>query len=103
MRNVRIYNAKTMAEEQYIRCPGVILAIEYLKNKNAIAVSLSDRTIKFFDTISQKPKIIRWLHVPSTQKCLTYVEEKGVLFSAGVDGAIFAWNMNKLFSNDFTD
>jgi len=100
---VRIYSAKTMVEDYAIKCSGVILAIEYLQNKNAIAVSLSDRTIKFFDATAAKTKIIRWLHVPSTQKCLTYVEDKGVLFSAGVDGAIFAWNMNKLFSNEFTE
>lgn len=40
------------------------------------------------------------LNVPSTQKCLAYIERKGCLFSAGIDGAIFAWNMNKLFSNE---
>ena len=42
------------------------------------------------------------MHVPSTQKCLTYVERqnKNILFSAGVDGAIFAWNLDILFSND---
>ena len=34
--------------------------------------------------------------MPSTQKCLTYIERKKVLFSAGVDGAIFAWNMNMI-------
>jgi len=63
---VRIYSAKTMVEDYAIKCSGVILAIEYLQNKNAIAVSLSDRTIKFFDATATKTKIIRWLHVPST-------------------------------------
>lgn len=28
---------------------------------------------------------------------------KRVLFSAGTDGAIFAWNMQKIFSNDFVE
>jgi hypothetical protein len=26
-----------------------------------------------------------------------------LLFSAGADGAIFAWNMDKVFSNDFVE
>lgn len=43
------------------------------------------------------------LPVPSTQKCLTYVERSSTLFSAGVDGAIFAWNLDKLFSNEFQE
>lgn len=103
MKTVRIYNAKTMKKDREIECTAVILAIEFCPDKNALAVSLSNRTIVFFDTMGQNNKIVRWLHVPSTQKCLTYVQKRQVLFSAGVDGAIFAWNLNKLFSNDFTD
>ncbi len=50
MRLIRIYHAPTMKWEKDIQCVGVILAIEYCPDKNAIAVSLSDRTIIFFDT-----------------------------------------------------
>lgn len=31
------------------------------------------------------------------------MKRKHTLFSAGTDGAIFAWNMNKIFSNDFAE
>jgi hypothetical protein len=48
-------------------------------------------------------KITKILHVPSTQKCLTYVLRINTLFSAGVDGAIFAWNLENLFSNEFAE
>jgi hypothetical protein len=41
------------------------------------------------------------LHVPSTQRCLAYVRRKKVLFSGGVAGAIFAWDMDKLFEKDY--
>jgi len=50
MRLMRIYHAGTMRWEKDISCVGVILAIEFCSDKNAIAVSLSDRTIIFFDT-----------------------------------------------------
>lgn len=104
-RMVRIYDAKTMKWQKDIQCVGVILAIEYCPAQNAIAVSLSDRTIVFFDTANGNNKIVRRMHVPSTQKCLTYVarEHKNILFSAGVDGAIFAWNLDTLFSNEFAE
>jgi hypothetical protein len=46
---------------------------------------------------------MRKIEVPSTQKCLCYVKRKKMLFSAGADGAIFAWNMDKVFSNDFIE
>jgi WD40 repeat protein len=106
MRLVRIYDARSMRLIKDIPCVGVILAIEHCPNKNAIAVSLSDRTIIFFDTANmtnQTNKIDRHLHVPSTQKCLTYIQRINTLFSAGVDGAIFAWNLEKLFSNEFAE
>lgn len=100
MRLIRIYDAKQMKWERDISCVAYILALEFCSNKNALAASLSDRTIVFFDTANQNNKILRRLPVPSTQKCLTYIERTSTLFSAGVDGAIFAWNLGKLFSND---
>lgn len=103
MKFMRIYDGSTMRNEMDIACPGVILAIEFAPDKNAICVSLSDRTILFYDAGSAAFKIIRKIHVPSTQKCLCYVIRKRVLFSAGTDGAIFAWNMQKIFSNDFVE
>lgn len=51
MKMVKIYNAKTMAIEKQIQCIAVILAIEFCADFNAIAVSLSDRSIIFFDTV----------------------------------------------------
>ena len=72
MRTIRIYEGKTMKWEKDLQCIGVILAIEFCPTKNAVAVSLSNRTIVFFDTVNLN-KIVRHLHVPSTQKCLTFV------------------------------
>jgi WD40 repeat protein len=103
MKFMRIYSGQTMRNEIDIQCPSVILAIEFIPDKNAICVSLSDRSILFYDAGSQNYKIVRKIHVPSTQKCLCYVKRKRVLFSAGADGAIFAWNMDKIFSNDFVE
>ena len=100
---MRIYDAVSMKLDIDIQCTGVILAIEFAPDKNAICVSLSDRTIIFFDASSSAYKIVRKLHVPSTQKCLCYIQRKHTLFSAGTDGAIFAWNMNKIFSSDFAE
>ena len=49
MKIMRIYEGSTMKIEMDIICPGVILAIEFAPDKNAICVSLSDRTILFYD------------------------------------------------------
>ncbi len=110
MKVLRVYNAKTMNPESNnknnkdgIVCSSVILAIEFIPDRNSVAVSLSDRTIAFYDFGGSARKFDRKLHVPSTQKCLTYVERRKTLFSAGVDGAIFAWDLSKLFSNEFNE
>ena len=51
-RNMRIYNGQTMKHEIDINCPGNILAIEFITDKNSICVSLSDRAFQFFDANS---------------------------------------------------
>lgn len=84
-----------------IVCPGTILAIEYVPDKQVIAVALSDRTILFYD--SANFKTARKLKVPSTQRCLCYVKRKRTLFSAGTNGATFGWDLEKIFSNEYLE
>ncbi len=50
MKTLRIYNGETMKFEHDIVCPKSILAVEFLQDKNAIAVSISNRTILFYDS-----------------------------------------------------
>lgn len=68
-----------------------------------IAVLLSNKKINFYDPSSKDYKIFRELEVPCTQRCLCYVEHKDVLFSAGTNGAIFAWELGLIFSNEFAE
>jgi hypothetical protein len=103
MRRVMIYDGLTMNHEKDIACPGVILAIEFIPDKNSICVSLSDRTFLFYDASSTAYKQIKKFVLPSTQKCLCYVQRKRLLFSVGTDGAVFAWLIDKIFLNDFFD
>lgn len=50
MRTVRIYDGSTMiADKAEIPCPGVVLAIEFCTDRDAIAISVSNRTIVFHD------------------------------------------------------
>lgn len=54
MKNLRIYNGLTMKHEKDILCASVILAVEYIPDKNSICVSLSNRTFIFFDAGTNK-------------------------------------------------
>lgn len=103
MKIMRIYNGVTLRNEHEITCPGYILAIEYITCKNSICVSLSDRTFLFFDAGSAQYKQQRKFNVASTQRCLCYVDRKRLLFSAGTDGAVFAWIIDKIFQQNEND
>ena len=86
-----------------IPCTGVINAIEFISERNAIAISLSDLTIRFYEILNGSNRFLRTLHVPSLQKCLSYVKrrKKELLFSGGTQGAVFAWNIELFFSFDY--
>lgn len=49
MKILRVYDGLTMKLEADIDCKQVILSVEFIPDKNAICVSLSDRTFLFFD------------------------------------------------------
>merc|ERR1711893_481099 len=103
MKIVRIYDAIRMKPEPSIHCSGVINAIEFISEKNAIAISLSDLTIRFYEIANGQNRFLRTLHVPSLQRCLSYVKrrKKELLFSGGTQGAVFAWNIEQFFATDY--
>ena len=53
MKLVRIYDAAKMKLEKQIQCSGIINAIEMIPDRNAIAISLNDLTIRFYDFHTQ--------------------------------------------------
>ena len=65
MKIVRIYDAIKMKPEPSIHCSGVINAIEFISERNAIAISLSDLTIRFYEIKNGQNHFLRTLHVPS--------------------------------------
>lgn len=108
MCKVRIYDAVKMKAEPEIKCSDRINAIEFISERNCIAISLSDLTIRFYDILSnnenkRQNRFLRTLHVPSTQKCLSYVKtrKKQLLFSGGTQGAVFAWNIELFFAGEY--
>lgn len=105
MKVIKVYDAVKMIQEKEstITCPGIINAIEFLPDRNSIAISLSDHTIRFYELKSVGYRFQRTLHVPSTQLCMAYVKrrKKELLFSGGVQSAIFCWNIEQLFSVEY--
>ena len=98
MKHLRIYDGLTMRHETDINCNSVILAVEFIPDKNAICVSLSDRTFIFY---SAKPKDyvrLRKFNLKFIQKNLCYVKRKRVMFSAQTDCTVNAWDIEEIFA-----
>ena len=116
-RNIKLYDGSTLHFLHEIPLPFSILAIEFIPDKNSLCVSLSNRTFMFFEAQNIRTKLytladytkeaasnkVRKFNLPSTQKCLCYVQRKRLLFSAGTDGAVFAWKIEKIFSNEYQE
>lgn len=74
-----------------------------LPERNAIAISLSDLTLRFYEFHSGAWRFLRTLHVPHLQRCLCYVNKPGkeLIFSGTTIGVVFAWNIELFFSGDY--
>ena len=106
MREIKIYDAVKMTHEveSKIKCPEKINAIEFLPDRNVIAISLSDHTIRFYELkTGSQSRFRKTLNVPSTQLCMSYVKrrKKELLFTGGVQCIIFCWNVELIFSAEF--
>lgn len=88
MKVIKVYDAKEMKyeKEANIVCPEKINAIEFLPDRNVIAISLSDHTIRFYELKAGSSRFRKTLNVPSTMLCMSYVKrrKKELLFSGGV-------------------
>lgn len=103
---LRIYHGASLKHEKDIPCAGTILAVEFIIERNSICVSLSNRTFIFFDASSNTSTPYKpgpTFLLPSTQNCLCYVPRKNILFSAGTDGTVFAWQIDKILHNDYSE
>lgn len=102
---VRVYEAVKMRLESTIDCVHTINAIEFITDRNMIAICLNDKTIRFWEILNGSNRFMRTLHVPSTQKCLSYVKRrrKELLFSGGTQGAVYAWNIELFFSGEYKE
>ena len=90
----------TYEKEANIVCHAKINSIEFLPDRNIIAISLSDHTIRFYELKAGSSRFRKTLNVPSTMLCMSYVKrrKKELLFSGGVQCIIYCWNVEKLFS-----
>ena len=102
MKVIKTYSGKTLKKLTEYTCYGCILEIEYIHERYVLAISLSDRGLLFLDIHNPGGKNSeKKILTPDSHHCLEYVKSKRTLFSAGLSGAIYGWNLELIFSNDY--
>ncbi len=105
MKTVRIYDPATIQKKREYMVSGTILCVEYITDWNIVAVSLSNRQIVFIDaddTHKVKDRTAeKRIHCPDSTLSMVYVPRNYCLFTGGLTGALYAWNMQTLVSGSY--
>jgi len=99
MKTVRVYNPATLQKKREHMVNGTILCLEYIDTHNLIAVSLSNRTLVFIesDDYHKKDKSAqRKIQCPDSTITMLYLARRGYLFTGGLTGAIYCWDIKLL-------
>lgn len=99
MRVLRVYDPSTLTKKQEYPVSGAIFCLEYIDSPALIVVSLSTRDLLFIEPDDgsryEKPVPAK-LRCPDSTLTMKYVSRMGYLFTGGLTGAIYAWNIKLL-------
>lgn len=76
-----------------------IVAAHYLPKKNCLLLSSNDKFMNFFDM--QTNKLQRRFMVPDVQTFIQSSLRKGQIYTGAVNGTIYSWDLEKIFSKEF--
>ena len=96
---VHIFSMRTGKHLNKFECEGFPIAIEYLPERNSVAVSASDSSITLFnvdDPVPSKRFVSQasW-QAATVQMCLAWMPSNELLYSGGNDGMIYAWDVKE--------
>ncbi|CAG9333906.1 unnamed protein product [Blepharisma stoltei] len=99
LRALKIYNANNLRCEYSLMVKtGIALASEYIQEFHVIILSSSDKSMLFFHADSHN--LLRRIMVPDSQHTMFWSHEHQTLFSAGMEGAIYGWNVDEILNPD---
>jgi len=105
MKIVRVYDPLTLNKKHEYYLGNPITCLEYIEGYDFITVALTNRDLMFIETYnpskidSRKEFKIR---CPDSTLSMKYVPRHKRLFTGGLTGAIYGWNMNLLDSKNYT-
>jgi len=99
MKVLKVYDPSTFTKKQEYSVNGSIFCLEYIDSPSLIAISLSTRDLLFIEPDDgnryEKPAPLR-LRCPDSILTMKYVSHMGYLFTGGLTGAIYAWDIKLL-------
>jgi WD40 repeat protein len=91
---LKLYNGGCQPLNELKAPSGNVLCAEHIPELRQYALTSSDLSLSFFDDSSMR--LHKTFHSPVSQMCMTWNAQSKTLYSAGVSGAIYAWDPEKM-------
>lgn len=65
-----------------------------MEQHNQYVLASSDLQFRFYDDTNLR--LMKSCHTPMSQNCLKWYPESSTLFSAGVSGIVYAWDVDRM-------
>ena len=91
---LKIYNSQCNLMCQLKAPGGTVLCAEHIPELRQYVMTSSDLSLSFFDDVSNR--MHKSFHSPVSQMCMAWNSKSRTLYSAGISGAIYAWDPEKM-------
>ena len=91
---LKLYNTSCHPLNELKAPSGNVLCAEHIPELRQYVMTSSDLSLSFFDDSSMR--LHKSFHSPVSQMCMTWNAQSRTLYSAGVSGAIYAWDPEKM-------
>jgi hypothetical protein len=88
---LKLYTSNCQSYRALRIAKGIIVAAAHIPSEHQIVVSTTNLELAFYD--DQSLSLTKRFAIPCSQSCLLWSEGCNTLFSAGISGAIYAWDV----------
>ena len=93
---LKLYQPSGQPLRSIARKEGKVLSAAHIPERSQYAISSSDLQITLYD--DQSLRLSRSFFTPSSQMCLSWAKETSTLYSGGVSGVLYAWDIDTMES-----
>ena len=102
MKYIRFYDGAELHELHELKLAAATIgSVEFVVDHGCFVVTGNDKFIYFYE--QGKFSLQRRFQMPETQTHLSYCHSTDTLYTGGLSGRIYAWDMSKVYSDYFME